>query len=225
MIDFLFVARPRDLRDPDYRQAVHKGHWEYQGGYVMVARHKVVAPPAGNYGQGCCDGKRTERLSTCNMKHECLDSKDLVPSAEISRLFHAGFSLLPLGGGADGKSPLTSYEVIDGLPLKRVLGILHANNSANYGIRLKGLAVVDCDENDPELALQMEARSARPRCMWPHRRAFTSIIAMKQAKSQPSRRRLASRYQAGFQQLCCWPAQHPSRRWPVSAGQRPSRGR
>lgn len=79
-------------------------------------------------------------------------------SEEIVRLNRLGFSLVPLGGGDDGKSPLTSFKGGDRIPVRQVLGILHGRNSATYGIRLSGLAVIDCDDNDPELVQQMEAR-------------------------------------------------------------------
>lgn len=85
-------------------------------------------------------------------------SAPAVPSAEITRLYGAGFSLLPLGGGSDGKSPLTGFKGEARLPVRRVLGILHGKGSASYGIRLDGLAVIDCDENSPSLVKDMEAR-------------------------------------------------------------------
>lgn len=80
------------------------------------------------------------------------------PSGEISRLHSAGFSLLPLGGGADGKSPLCSFKGAEKLPIKRVLGLMHSKGSMVYGIRLNRLAVIDCDEDDPNLVGAMEAR-------------------------------------------------------------------
>lgn len=123
----------------------------------MAGLQKVVTPPVWDEGRGHWDVKRAAP-STRNLNGECGDSMTAVPSAEISRLYGAGFSLLPLGGGDDGKSPLTSFKSADRLPVKRVLGILHSKNSASYGIRLDGLAVIDCDVDDPALVEQMEAR-------------------------------------------------------------------
>lgn len=80
------------------------------------------------------------------------------PADEMARLHHAGFSLLPLGGGDDGKKPLVSFKGKPPLPLRSVLGPMHGNGSQCYGIRLHGLAVIDCDEDDPDLVAQLEAR-------------------------------------------------------------------
>ncbi|TNC68014.1 bifunctional DNA primase/polymerase [Rubellimicrobium roseum] len=79
-------------------------------------------------------------------------------TAEIARLHHTGFSLLPLGRGADGKSPLVSFQGVDRLPLRRVLAPMHRTGSTCYGVRLIGLVVVDCDTDDPALVSAMETR-------------------------------------------------------------------
>ncbi|KAA9010170.1 bifunctional DNA primase/polymerase [Histidinibacterium aquaticum] len=81
-----------------------------------------------------------------------------IPSDEMARLHHAGFSLLPLGGGEDGKSPIIGFKGKSRLPLKRVLAPMHRTGSTCYGVRLDGLAVVDCDVDDPKLIENMEAR-------------------------------------------------------------------
>lgn len=81
-----------------------------------------------------------------------------IPSDEMARLQGAGLSLLPLGRGDDGKSPLVTFEGKGRLPLKRVLGPMHRIGSTCYGVRLDGLAVVDCDVDDPALVAKMEAR-------------------------------------------------------------------
>lgn len=85
-------------------------------------------------------------------------SPSSLPAGEMARLHGAGFSLLPLGGGSDGKSPLIGFKGVPKLPLKRVLGPMHRTGSNCYGVRLGNLAVVDCDEDYPALIEQMEAR-------------------------------------------------------------------
>ncbi|MCC5987289.1 MAG: bifunctional DNA primase/polymerase [Pararhodobacter sp.] len=77
---------------------------------------------------------------------------------ELARLARAGFPLLPLGGGADGKAPLLRAWAGPALPLARILAPLYRSGSQLYGIRLDGLAVVDCDDDSPELVAAMEAR-------------------------------------------------------------------
>jgi Bifunctional DNA primase/polymerase, N-terminal len=77
---------------------------------------------------------------------------------ELARLVRAGFPVLPLGGGADGKAPLLSAWAGPVLPLARVLAPLYRAGAQVYGIRLDGLAVIDCDNDSPELVAAMEAR-------------------------------------------------------------------
>lgn len=78
--------------------------------------------------------------------------------AEMARLHRAGFALLPLGSGDDGKRPLLGGWVAKDLTLTQVFGPMHRTGVAMYGIRLDGLAVVDCDTDDPALVIEMEAR-------------------------------------------------------------------
>ncbi|KGK78365.1 hypothetical protein PM03_14210 [Thalassobacter stenotrophicus] len=77
---------------------------------------------------------------------------------ELARLSRAGFPLLPLGGGADGKAPLLRSWAGPKMTLSRVLAPLYRSGSQVYGVRLDGLAVIDCDENSPELVAAIEAR-------------------------------------------------------------------
>lgn len=77
---------------------------------------------------------------------------------ELARLVRAGFPLLPLGGGADGKAPLLRSWAGPVLPLARILAPLYRSGSQVYGIRLDGLAVVDCDDDSPDLVAALEAR-------------------------------------------------------------------
>lgn len=77
---------------------------------------------------------------------------------ELARLVRAGFHLLPLGGGDDGKAPLLRAWAGLALPLARILAPLYRSGSQAYGVRLDGLAVIDCDEDCAELVAEMEAR-------------------------------------------------------------------
>lgn len=71
-----------------------------------------------------------------------------LPIKEMASLFNeGGLSLVPLGG-QDGKSPLIRFQGRNRLPLKIVLDKLTGANSNAYGIRLKGLTVVDLDIDD-----------------------------------------------------------------------------
>lgn len=76
-----------------------------------------------------------------------------VPVAEISQLYEAGYSLIPLGKGPDGKSPLVTFEGRKRLPLPIVIDMMQKAGSSMYGVRLKRIVVVDCDtENAQTLA-------------------------------------------------------------------------
>lgn len=77
---------------------------------------------------------------------------------EMARLHRKGFPLLPLGSGVDGKKPLVRGWAGKRLTLARVFGPMHRTGVAMYGVRLGGLAVVDCDIDDPDLIADMEAR-------------------------------------------------------------------
>ncbi|MEP3329196.1 bifunctional DNA primase/polymerase [Sedimentitalea sp.] len=76
---------------------------------------------------------------------------------EVARLKGAGFPLLPLGG-ADGKAPLLRAWAGSGVTLARILAPMHRTGSTAYGVRLDGLAVIDCDSDDSAVVAQMEAR-------------------------------------------------------------------
>lgn len=78
--------------------------------------------------------------------------------AEIARLHRAGFHLLPLGGGNDGKKPVLRGWADKCPDLAQMLGPMHRTGVAMYGIRLDRLAVVDCDTDDPDLVASLEAR-------------------------------------------------------------------
>ncbi len=76
----------------------------------------------------------------------------------MARLKGAGLHLLPLGGGADGKAPLLRAWAGPGLTLAQILAPMHRTGSQAYGVRLDGLAVIDCDSDDSALVAQIEAR-------------------------------------------------------------------
>lgn len=77
---------------------------------------------------------------------------------ELARLVRAGFPLLPLGGGAEGKAPLSRAWAGPKMTLSRVLAPLYRTGSQVYGVRLDGLAVIDCDDDSGDLVAAMEAR-------------------------------------------------------------------
>lgn len=68
----------------------------------------------------------------------------------MTRLFKAGFSLLPLGG-ASGKTPLVKFSARKRLPLDVVFARMAQVRSRTYGIRLNGLLVIDVDNDTPEV--------------------------------------------------------------------------
>ena len=82
----------------------------------------------------------------------------VIPTCEMARLHSLGLSLVPLGGGKDGKRPLVRFGDMPRLPLNRVLAPMHRTGSACYGIRLDGMAVIDCDKDSPALVDEMENR-------------------------------------------------------------------
>lgn len=77
---------------------------------------------------------------------------------EIARLKGAGFHPLPLGGGDAGKAPLIRRWTDPKLTLAQILAPMFRTGSAVYGLRLEGLAVIDCDEDSADLVAAMEAR-------------------------------------------------------------------
>ncbi|WP_394892222.1 bifunctional DNA primase/polymerase [Mesorhizobium sp. AaZ16] len=80
-----------------------------------------------------------------------------VLTSEISRLYSAGFSLLPLGG-PDGKKPIVQYRGRKRLTLSLLVDRMANAGSRTFGIRLKGLLVVDVDTDTPEAREYVERR-------------------------------------------------------------------
>ncbi|MBZ9981315.1 bifunctional DNA primase/polymerase [Mesorhizobium sp. BR-1-1-8] len=67
----------------------------------------------------------------------------------IARLHGAGYKLLPLGDGPDGKKPLVAnWSAARGHSVKTCIELMQKRNSEMYGIRLDGLVVVDCDTDN-----------------------------------------------------------------------------
>ena len=89
-----------------------------------------------------------------------------VITSEISRLYSAGFSLLPLGG-PDGKKPIVEYRDRKRLPLSMLVDRMANAGSRTFGLRLKGLLVVDVDADTPQareyVARQFGTSPARTR--------------------------------------------------------------
>ncbi|RUT97316.1 bifunctional DNA primase/polymerase, partial [Mesorhizobium sp. M7A.T.Ca.TU.009.02.1.1] len=78
-------------------------------------------------------------------------------TAELGRLFQAGFSLLPLGGD-DGKKPIVAFKDRSRLPLGLVVNRMAGAGSNTFGIRLEGLLVVDVDTDTPKARAYVEMR-------------------------------------------------------------------
>ena len=64
-------------------------------------------------------------------------------------------------GGDDGKHPLLSFSRNARHPLALVTRILEKQNSQTYGIRLKGMLVLDIDVDDTKLIDEMRQRFGR----------------------------------------------------------------
>lgn len=77
---------------------------------------------------------------------------------EVARLHRAGFPLVPLGGGSDGKAPLVSGWADGRLTLPQIFGPLHRAGSTVFGVRLDGLAVLDLDTDDTAVLADLVAR-------------------------------------------------------------------
>lgn len=80
-----------------------------------------------------------------------------VLTSEISRLYSAGFWLIPLGGN-DGKKPIIEFRDRKRQPLTVVINRMAAGGSRTFGIRLPGLLVVDVDTDTAEARSYVERR-------------------------------------------------------------------
>lgn len=77
---------------------------------------------------------------------------------EMQRLHLIGYSILPLGGGEDGKAPLVSFKSKKRLPLNVVMKRMDQKRSSMYAIRTGGLLVVDCDTDNDATRAYVEQR-------------------------------------------------------------------
>ena len=73
-----------------------------------------------------------------------------IPLAEMSALYEQGFSLVPLGAGDNGKSPLVRFSGRKRLPFNTVIQIMQKHQSCVYGLRLESLVVIDCDTDNQQ---------------------------------------------------------------------------
>jgi hypothetical protein len=78
-------------------------------------------------------------------------------TSEMSRLYSAGFSLIPLGGD-DSKKPIAVFRDRKRFPFSIVVERMGGAGSATFGIRLGGLLVIDVDTDTPEARTYVEQR-------------------------------------------------------------------
>ena len=131
-------------------------------------------------------------------------------TAELSRLYAAGFWLMPLGG-ADGRTPALRFKKDDGTPAGRhplasVVNKLITVPSQNYAIRLNGLLVVDIDTDTPEARSYVERRFGASSVQIKTRRGVHHWFRFE--GKPPAKIRLPSiavDFKAGVQQLAAGP--------------------
>jgi hypothetical protein len=78
-------------------------------------------------------------------------------TSEMTRLYSAGFSLIPLGG-PDGKKPIVEFRGRKRLPLSIVVERMGAAGSHCYGIRLADMIVVDVDTDNSKVRSYVKDR-------------------------------------------------------------------
>ena len=71
-------------------------------------------------------------------------------ASTLQRFWNEGAWLMPTGGD-NGKRPLLGFSKNSRHPFELVMRRLEEANSQTYGIRLKGLVVLDIDVDDPSL--------------------------------------------------------------------------
>lgn len=109
-----------------------------------------------------------------------------VLTAELSRLFSAGFSLIPLGG-SDGKTPMVRFRDRKRFPLSTVVNRMGGGGSRTYGIRLDGLLVVDVDSDTEEARAYVEEYFGTSPARTRTRRGFHLYFRFEGAKPKPVR--------------------------------------
>lgn len=106
-----------------------------------------------------------------------------VLTAELSRLFSAGFSLIPLGG-TDGKTPMVRFRDRKRFPLSTVVDRMAGGGSRTYGIRLDGLLVVDVDSDTEEARAYVRKNFGTSPARTRTRRGFHLYFRFEGAKPQ-----------------------------------------
>ena len=101
---------------------------------------------------------RTAKYKPQTTKNQTHAGGRMPPFFDMSRLYGGGHSLIPLGSGEDGKSPLVRFEGSKRLPLGVIQNRMQQADSAIYGIRLHGMLVVDCDTDNAATAEYVEKR-------------------------------------------------------------------
>ena len=90
---------------------------------------------------------------------------------KLQRFWSEGAWLMPTGGD-DGKRPLLNYSRKARHPFHLVIQRLEEAKSQTYGIRLKGLVVLDIDVDDPSLITEIQQRFGRTDCIVKTGRGF-----------------------------------------------------
>ena len=85
-------------------------------------------------------------------------------ASTLQRFWNEGAWLMPTGGD-NGKRPLLGFSKNSRHTFELVMRRLEEANSQTYGIRLKGLVVLDIDVEDPSLIAEMHRRFGRTDCI------------------------------------------------------------
>ena len=114
-----------------------------------------------------------------------------VLKAVLTRLHAAGYWLLPLGAGEDGRKPSLSFSTSDGRPtgrhpLELTIRRMAAVGTSNYAIRLMNLLVVDVDTDTQEAHAYVERWFGSSRCRSRPAKASITGIASKARNPHPS---------------------------------------
>jgi hypothetical protein len=89
----------------------------------------------------------------------------------LQRFWNEGAWLMPTGGD-NGKRPLLGFSKNSRHPFELVMRRLEQANSQTYGIRLKGLVVLDIDVDDENLIYEIHRRFGRTDCIVKTGRGF-----------------------------------------------------
>lgn len=87
-----------------------------------------------------------------------IDFADDAITTQTERLIRAGFKLVPLGRGCDGKAASISRWQNVRLGLNDFNQRMQKTQSTMYGVRLDGMVVLDCDVRDQALVMELELR-------------------------------------------------------------------